>query len=127
MKNVTIDPNKLWNCKDLAQYLQRSADTIRHDVMNGTIPFIKIGRMVRFDKRAIDEHLNIKYSEPAKPHTEIKIENIKKKSQEISQVNESIAWLNEKARLHPYAELNIRMIIHEGKIKRIERTVMEKI
>jgi len=39
----------------------------------------------------------------------------------------TITWLRDKASEMRYGEAGIRIIIHDGKIKRIERTVTEKV
>jgi hypothetical protein len=39
----------------------------------------------------------------------------------------NIAWLRDKAAGMSFGEAGIKVIIHEGEIKRIERTVTEKV
>ena len=45
---------------DLARYLQISQTKLRHDVMMGIIPYVKIGSCVRFVKADIDNWLKKK-------------------------------------------------------------------
>ena len=45
------------NYKGLASYLKMAQGTLRHWVMNGKVPFIKMGRNVRFSKKQIDAWL----------------------------------------------------------------------
>ena len=122
METQNLKPNKLWTSNELAEYLQVSPAKIRHDVMENKIPCIRIGRSVRFDKKQVEEYFNIKIREDEKPA----VSPIAKKHRSIS-INDTVSWLTEKSILFPYAEINIKVIIHEGKIKRIERTVTEKI
>lgn len=42
-------------------------------------------------------------------------------------ITATAALLTEKTSLHPYAEINIKVIIHDNKIQRVERTVTEKV
>lgn len=44
---------KLWTYEDLSTYLGRSTNTLRKDVMYERIPYIKIGRLIRFNPDAI--------------------------------------------------------------------------
>ncbi len=67
MDQQNIDPDILWTYKDLARFLRVSEDKVRHDVMDRKIPFIKIGRSVRFHKNQIAEFLKIKLDEPKVP------------------------------------------------------------
>jgi excisionase family DNA binding protein len=130
MQNPTTNPNTLWKCSDLAEFLKVSEAKVRHDVMDGKIPCIRIGKAVRFDKQQIEKHFNI----------EIRKENEVEKEEEKPSVKpafnrgprrdlmiETITWLREKATLLPYSEIDIRLIIHDGKIKRVERTIVEKL
>ncbi len=113
---------KLWTYKDLARFLQVSVDKVRHDVMDRKIPFIKIGASVRFDKNQIANFLKIIIDDKEKPVTDSN--NYKQPSSTMSGIT---AWLNEKSRQYSYAEIGVRLIIHEGKIKRIEKTIIEKV
>ena len=45
------------NYKSLAAYTDFAEGTLRHKVMRGEIPFLKIGRSVRFLKSQIDPWL----------------------------------------------------------------------
>jgi excisionase family DNA binding protein len=58
--------NTLWRYADLARYLQVSQEFVRHAVMYQKIPFIKIGRCVRFDPAEIESWLK---SITVKPET----------------------------------------------------------
>jgi excisionase family DNA binding protein len=49
--------DEVMNYKELAAYLKTSEGTLRHDVMDRRIPFIKIGARVRFSKKEIDKWL----------------------------------------------------------------------
>jgi excisionase family DNA binding protein len=122
MDQPSESPNTLWTYKDLARFLKVSEAKVRHDVMDRKIPFIKIGRSIRFDKNQMAEFLKIKIDEREKPA----IDSIKYK-QAPATINGIIAWLTEKLRQYSYAEIGVRLIIHDGKIKRIEKTVVEKI
>jgi hypothetical protein len=42
------------------------------------------------------------------------------------QLTKAAAWLNEKAASVKYGELSVKVIIHEGVVKRVERTQTEK-
>jgi excisionase family DNA binding protein len=125
MQTETTNPNTLWKYSDLARYLQVSEVTLRRHVMNREIPYLKIGRSIRFDKNQIAEHFNI---EILKEITEDKI-SVKPISNKHHRdfITEILTWLREKSTHFPYSEIDIRLIIHEGKIKRIERTVVEKL
>jgi excisionase family DNA binding protein len=122
METTNLNPNKLWTSNELADYLQVSPAKIRHDVMLNKIPCIRIGRSVRFDKKVIEQFFKIEIKEDEKPP----VSPLNKKQRLIS-INDTVAWLTEKSTLFPFAEINIRVIIHERKIKRIERTITEKI
>ena len=45
----------------------------------------------------------------------------------IPEIDNAAAWLNEQVRKHQFAELNIRVIIHDGEVRQVERGVIEKI
>lgn len=49
-----FEGQSLMRYKDLARYLQVSQTKLRHDVMMGIIPHVKIGACVRFVKSDID-------------------------------------------------------------------------
>lgn len=57
--SLNIDPNSmtLYNYDQLAQILQKSKATIQREVYKGDIPYLKIGRHVRFDPLQIREWL----------------------------------------------------------------------
>lgn len=131
MQTPTTNPNTLWTFADLALYLQVSESKLRHDVLEGEIPCIRIGRSVRFDKNQIEKHFNIEI----RKEKEIEKEEVEKPSVKPvfnrgprrDLMIETITWLREKATLLPYSEVDIRLIIHEGRIKRVERTIVEKV
>ena len=130
MQTSPSNSDTLWKFSDLAEFLKVSESKLRHDVLEGRIPCIRIGKAVRFDKQQIEKHFNI----------EIRKENEFKNEEEKPSVKPSfnrgprkdfitdiITWLKEKSTLLPYSEIDIRLIIHDGKIKRMERTIVEKI
>jgi excisionase family DNA binding protein len=47
----------LWDYKDLADFLKCGPDKLRRQVMNRQIPFIKIGRLVRFKPEEVQNWL----------------------------------------------------------------------
>jgi excisionase family DNA binding protein len=47
----------LYDCEELAGYLNIKVDTLRHWVMQDKIPYFKVGICVRFSKRRIEEWL----------------------------------------------------------------------
>jgi excisionase family DNA binding protein len=49
---------QLLTIKDLARQFQITEGTIRKWVMNNKIPFIKLGKAVRFDQNKIDTWIN---------------------------------------------------------------------
>lgn len=51
------DDTALWVVADLADYLKISEHTIRRSIVNRRIPFIKLGRSVRFDPVVIKDFL----------------------------------------------------------------------
>jgi len=36
-------------------------------------------------------------------------------------------WLQSESQKHPYSEITLRLIVHDGRMRRIEKTVTEKI
>jgi len=44
-----------------------------------------------------------------------------------SVIKQASSWIEEQITHLLFGEINIRFIIHEGKIKRIERTITEKV
>jgi hypothetical protein len=42
------------------------------------------------------------------------------------QINSLIKWLNEAQKAAPYGEINIKIITHEGKLKRVEKAIIIK-
>jgi len=49
------DKDKLLNYEEMAAYLRISTQALRQRVSKGTIPFLKMGKTVRFRKSTIDE------------------------------------------------------------------------
>ena len=60
IKNKEEKMKKLLTYKELAEQLNMSSATLRIWVMNKKVPYIKIGRLVRFDLDIIDEWLESK-------------------------------------------------------------------
>ena len=54
MKEIEPQADEVMSYKGLSAYLKLSQNTLRHKVMNGTIPFFKIDGAVRFSKKKID-------------------------------------------------------------------------
>ncbi|HOU97006.1 MAG TPA: helix-turn-helix domain-containing protein [Bacteroidales bacterium] len=130
MQTPTTNPNALWTFADLALFLQVSESKLRHDVMEGEIPCIRIGRSVRFDKNQIEKHFNIeipKGKEIEKEEEKPSVKPVFNRGPLRDLMVETITWLREKATILPYSEIDIRLIIHEGRIKRVERTIVEKL
>lgn len=50
-------PEPLWTVEDVADYLKLQPETIRAMARRGELPAIKIGKVWRFQKHAIDEML----------------------------------------------------------------------
>ena len=59
-KEVTITESELMDYSKLSEYLSRSVNTLRQDVQHRRIPFLKIGRHVRFRRSDIDLWLGSK-------------------------------------------------------------------
>jgi len=130
MDQQNIDPDILWTYKDLARFLRVSEAKVRHDVMDRKIPFIKIGRSVRFHKNQIAEFLKIKLDEPKVPVEKIVTKpmgNTFTGKYNKDSINDIAQWLAEKSAMYQFAEIGVKFILHEGKIRRIEKTVVEKI
>ncbi len=83
--------------------------------MNRKITFIKIGRVVRFDKNKIDKFFNI---ESRSIEHQVTIPN---------QIKDTATWLSEQSKRFNYADISVRVVIHDGKIKQVYKTVTEKI
>ncbi|HPV39724.1 MAG TPA: hypothetical protein PKX40_00995 [Spirochaetota bacterium] len=130
MQTPTTNPNTLWTFADLTLFLQVSESKLRHDVLEGEIPCIRIGRSVRFDKNQIVKNFNIeipKEKEIEKEDEKPSAKPVFNRGPRRDLMIETITWLKEKATLLPYSEIDIRLIIHDGKIKRVERTIVEKL
>jgi excisionase family DNA binding protein len=57
MKLIEPSVDEVMDYKGLSVYLKLSQGTLRHKVMNGEIPFYKVGFNVRFSKKHIDAWL----------------------------------------------------------------------
>jgi excisionase family DNA binding protein len=57
MKLIEPENDEVMDYKGLSMYLKYSQGTLRQKVMNGEIPFYKIGAAVRFSKKKIDAWL----------------------------------------------------------------------
>ena len=55
---------RLWRCGELARYLGTTPGTVRVKVSKRQIPFLKIGRSVRFSPSALEEWLASKAVPP---------------------------------------------------------------
>jgi excisionase family DNA binding protein len=63
--NVTEPPSgDVMDYRGLSKYLKVPYGSLRHKVMKGEVPHIKIGRSVRFHKKRIDEWLTKQEREP---------------------------------------------------------------
>ncbi len=114
--------NNLWKYADLARFLKVSESKLRRDVMNKNIPFIKIGRVVRFDKNQIAEYFKIKIQDEEKA-PKPKKENIN----DNKPIKDTVTWLSEQSKKYPYAEISLRIVIHDNQIRQVDRTITEKI
>ena len=54
MKVLEPPTDEVMDYRGLSVYLKAAQGTLRHKVMRGEIPYIKIGRSVRFVKKQID-------------------------------------------------------------------------
>jgi excisionase family DNA binding protein len=54
---MPISESCLWNYADCGRFLRRSVNTLRRDVMYHKIPFIRVGRSIRFSPEAIRAYL----------------------------------------------------------------------
>jgi excisionase family DNA binding protein len=64
MKITEPQTDEVLDYRGLSKYMKVAYGTLRHWVMEGKIPYFKIGRNVRFSKKAIDEWL-VKYHREA--------------------------------------------------------------
>jgi len=62
-------PEKLWTVEDVAEFCQVKPSVVKYWVRNGEIPYIKIGRQIRFDSQAIREWV---FERNASPHFKIR-------------------------------------------------------
>lgn len=130
MQTSQTNSNSLWRFSDLAEFLKVSESKLRRDVLDGKIPCIRIGKAVRFDKQQIEKHFNIeirKEKEVEKEEEKPAIKPVFSRGPRRDLMIETITWLREKSTLLPYSEIDIRLIIHDGRIKRVERTIVEKL
>ena len=42
------------------------------------------------------------------------------------QIKKAAEWLQEQINRYPFGEIGIRLIVHDGQIRRIEKTIIEK-
>lgn len=59
-----MNTNKLYTYKDLAEYLQCSEVKLRMAVMNKQIPYVKIGKLVRFTPEQVEKIIRMGTREP---------------------------------------------------------------
>jgi len=53
---VEIQPHEAsWGVPEVAKYLQVSQDTVRGWIWKQTVPFVRVGGLIRFSKAEIDE------------------------------------------------------------------------
>ncbi len=57
------EPDHLWTVDDLATWWQVSPNTIRAWQQNGQIPYIKLGRHVRFDPDVMRRYVDSRTKE----------------------------------------------------------------
>lgn len=71
MNETDTAANEVMSYKGLSAYLKLAEITLRHKVMNGKIPCIKIDGTVRFSKKKIDAWLeeNQKGTKRKQPHS----------------------------------------------------------
>ncbi len=55
--NLTSSSDPLWTVEDVADYLKLQPETIRCMARRRELPALKIGKVWRFQRRAIDEML----------------------------------------------------------------------
>ncbi len=55
--------NKLMTTKELAEYMQLNPLTVYRKVKEGEIPYIRLGRSIRFKKEQIDKWLEAETQE----------------------------------------------------------------
>lgn len=78
-----MDSDKLMNTEDAAHYLSMSPGRIRYETFIKRIPFIKIGRSVRFSKKDLDAWISSQ-STTNKDVNNIASKKVKEKKPEIS-------------------------------------------
>ncbi len=55
--DLAMVPDTLWTVEDLAEYLKLQPETIRSMARRGELPAIKLGKVWRFQRTAINEML----------------------------------------------------------------------
>lgn len=55
-----MKPNeqRLWTVENLAEYLQVKPSVIKYWLYNTDIPYIKLGRIIRFERKDIEEWID---------------------------------------------------------------------
>lgn len=43
------------------------------------------------------------------------------------QITKAAVWVEEQVSRYPFSEIGVRLIVHNGEIKRIERSITEKL
>ena len=64
MRTAKDRPDKLWTPRDLADYLSVKESVVRYWVRNREIPFVRIGRQIRFDREDILDWITAKGNTP---------------------------------------------------------------
>jgi hypothetical protein len=81
-----------------------------------------------FNKQQIEKHFNIeihKENEIQEEEEKPSVKPVFNRGPRRDLMVETITCLREKATLLPFSEIDIRLIIHDGRIKRVERTIVE--
>jgi excisionase family DNA binding protein len=60
MSQIEPNPHRLVDIRIVADYLDVAPDTVYTMVSSRRIPFVKVGRLLRFDLKAIDEWIKQK-------------------------------------------------------------------
>ena len=56
-KSVRFDERRNWANEEAAEYLGTTPDTLRVWVSKRRVPFVRVGRLVRFRKKDLDQWL----------------------------------------------------------------------
>lgn len=115
----------LLNYDDVSEVLGISVHTLRRMVMMRSIPFIKIGSSVRFDIRQLAKHYNFELPLVQKPFLNPK-PAVGCKTDISSELRDAVEWLSSQAKRFAFGEMTIHVLVHEGRVKYIHRTVTEK-